>query len=67
MQNVDSVDQKQTALFVQSDLDLHWPEKLLVLSSSVRKEMNMSSFQYFWHDGDDKSSFFPNNSICPLS
>ena len=38
MKNVDSVDQDQTAQKVQSDLNLHCPQKLL-LSSSVRKDL----------------------------
>ena len=36
---LDSVDQDQTVQNVQSDLDLHCPHKLLVSSSSVRKEL----------------------------
>ena len=38
MKNVDSVDQDQPAQNVQSDLNLHCPQKLL-LSSSVRKDL----------------------------
>ena len=36
-----SVDQDQSAHFVQSDLDLHCPQKLLA-SSSVRKELTLN-------------------------
>ena len=47
MKNVDSVDQDQTARTVQSDHDLHCPQKLLV-SSSVREKLNiMVCFQDF--------------------
>ena len=37
---MDSIDQDQTARSVQSEFDLHCPQKLM--SSSVRKELTIS-------------------------
>ena len=42
---MDIVDQDQTAHSVQSDLDLHCPQKLIMLSS-VRKDLTLFSLQH---------------------
>ena len=67
---MDSVDKDQTARYVQSDLDVHCPQKPLV-SSTVRKELyygakfdTMLVFYYYTYLLDH--FFFPNFSFSAM-